>query len=367
MTSQSTTRDTVPAHASPSSGVSSGASVGSVAISAAGFAVGGASGTASGTVPGTAPSAAAPGAGSRDVTAVVATRGHRAEMLERAVRSILGQDHDGAVHLVVVYDRADPVDLSHLVPEGVTHRTVTSVRGERAAGLAGGRNTGILRARTPYVAFCDDDDEWLPSRLRRQVDLAEAFPDAGLVGCGMRVETHGGAYDRVPPPEVTYATLLRSRVQELHPSGFLARTADLREVGMVDEDLPASYGEDYDLMLRLARRGPVRAVTEPLVVVHWDRASYFTERWQGIADGLTYLLRKHPDLTSDPRGTARIAGQVAFAHAALGDRKAAWRWARATLTRDVRQLRAWAALPLSMGLVRADTLVRATNKRGRGL
>lgn len=46
---------------------------------------------------------------------------------------------------------------------------------------AAGRNFGVARLDTPYVAFCDDDTWWTPGALRRGADLLDAEPRLGLV------------------------------------------------------------------------------------------------------------------------------------------------------------------------------------------
>src|SRR3712207_7714698 len=53
--------------------------------------------------------------------------------------------------------------------------------------------------------------------------------------------------------------------------------------------------------LRAARKGYVLSVTEPLVVVNWNRASFFSGKWEGIAAGLSYLLRKFPEFSRSRR------------------------------------------------------------------
>ncbi|MFC4372950.1 glycosyltransferase family 2 protein [Nocardia halotolerans] len=44
-----------------------------------------------------------------------------------------------------------------------------------------GRNLAVERARTPYVAFCDDDTRWQPGALTRAADLLDAYPGLGSV------------------------------------------------------------------------------------------------------------------------------------------------------------------------------------------
>ncbi|MGO4105384.1 glycosyltransferase family 2 protein [Leifsonia sp. YAF41] len=300
------------------------------------------------------------------VSVVIATRG-RPQMLRNAVRAVLGQDYAGAIDVTVVSDRIeiDPLDD---VEVPLLRRRLRTVANTRSPGLAGGRNTGILASDGELVAFCDDDDEWLPSKLARQIELWREHPDAILIATGIRIATSGRLVDRIPPERTEFADLIRSRLTELHPSSFLFRRSDVTgPIGLVDEELPASYGEDYDFLLRASRVGLIRAVPEPLVVVHWNRTSFFDGKWEGIVDGLTYLLNKHPEFTQSAIGSARIEGQIAFAMAALGRRPEAKQWARRTIGHDRSQLRAYAAWAIATGLVPAGPLVSAVNRHGRGL
>lgn len=298
------------------------------------------------------------------VSVVIATHG-RPELLRRAVRSVLAQDGlDGPLEVVLVFDRT-PIDPLGDVDPGP--HTIRSVPNARTPGLAGARNTGILAAAAPIVAFCDDDDEWAPRKLARQLPLLD-HPDVALAATGVAIQSFGGVHHRLPPARTDLDDLLRSRITELHPSSFLIRVAALRgELGLVDEQLPASYGEDYDLLLRAAKLGHIDAVPEPLTIVHWDRTSYFSERWRGVADGLSYLLAKHPEFQSTGSGQARIEGQIAFAYGALGSGGPARSWAGRALRHDPRQPRAYLAMLVGLRLLSADRVVATLNSRGRGM
>jgi hypothetical protein len=112
---------------------------------------------------------------------------------------------------------------------------------------------------------------------------------------------------------------------------------------------------------------PVVAVQEPLVAVHWHQSSFFADRWRTIISALTYLADKHRELQPAPSGLARIYGQIPFAHAALGERRPARRWARRSLSLDPRERRAYLALAVSLGFVPAATVVRLANAAGKGI
>jgi len=297
------------------------------------------------------------------VTAVVPTR-DRPELLRAAIAAILGQQYPGDVEVIVVHDQSE-VDDSIAVAD--PRRSVRVISNTRSPGLAGARNTGILAATGDLVAFCDDDDEWLPGKLAAQV--AALSDDAEFACTGIRVSYDGSTVDRTLSMDaVPLAALLRSRLTELHPSTFLIRRAALVDgIGLVDEEIPGSYGEDYEFLLRAARRAPLVNVTEPYVLVRWHKRSYFAQRWETISTALQWLLGRYPEFAGEPRGEARIAGQIAFAHAALGQRRESVRWVRRTLRRNPREPRAYLALAVAGRAVRADTVLRKLHQRGRGI
>lgn len=322
------------------------------------------------------------------VSVVIATLGERKELLRQGIDSILGQlDAQGRpwpVELLVVIDRraapaeqgahAAPNNVEPLVlptfddvkiPAGSSLRVLPNAR---TRGLAGGRNTGIMAASHSLMGFCDDDDSWLPGKLAAQVALAKAHPNSVGFGGTVVVRTEGKDIEKPTPERIRFAQLLRSRVHELHPSAMLYRRAALvGTIGLVDEQLPHGYGEDYELLLRMAREADIISATEPVIRVLWDRPSYFDRGWLNMAEGLSYILRKFPEFEQDPVGLARIAGQVAYAYAALGERKTALAWARSALRRDPKQLRAWAALVVAARLLPAATLLKLVQRSGHGL
>ena len=236
----------------------------------------------------------------------------------------------------------------------------------RTPGAAGARNTGITASDGALVAFCDDDDAWHAEKLRLQVERLDAA-SAGFVSCGTRVHYADRVVARPAPSSVNLQQLVRKRFPEFVFPTFVLRRDALADIGLLDEQIPGSYGEDYDLLLRAARRGPIVAVEQPLVDVFWHQQSFFAQRWQTITDGLGYLLGKHPELTADPRGKARIEGQTAFAQAALAHRAAACRASLRALRGNPLERRAYLALAVATGVLPAPSIVRLANRRGRGI
>ena len=297
------------------------------------------------------------------VTVVVATR-DRPGLLERAVASILAQDYPGVVECVVVYDHVDVREFD--VPAG-PGRTLRFVANSHRQGLPGGRNSGVDAASGDLLAFCDDDDLWLPAKLSRQVALL-SDPDVGAVSCGIRLK--GPGIDKVRVLErdrVTFAELLADRVMEVHSSTMLVRRSTWDAAGPVDEDIPGGYSEDYEWLLRVAGHTPIAICREPLVVVNWHGGSFYFGRWATIVDAQRYLIDKHPDLARSRSGMARIRGQIAFALASGNRRIEAVRELASVVRLNPREKRVLVTVPVILGLVSGERVLRMAQKRGRGV
>ena len=296
------------------------------------------------------------------VDVVVATR-DRPELLSGALRAIWDQDYPGRITVHVVFDQtpANPA-LERSAP----NRRIVVTENARTPGLAGARNTGILAAEGVLVAFCDDDDRWLPDKLSRQVEQLVA-EGATTAVTGIVVEYADHAVARVPARDDLFLDhLVRHRVMEAHPSTVLVRRASLLEdIGLVDEQIPGSYGEDFDWLIRAARTGPIAVAARPLVRVQWGR-SMFARDWQTIIDAIDYGIAKTPEFRADPQALARLYGRRAFAQAALGG-TAALREVIRTLRVSPREKRAYLAAAVALHLVSAEWLMDLANRRGRGI
>lgn len=296
------------------------------------------------------------------VGVVVPTR-DRPVSLRAALTSILAQEYPGRLTVVVVFDQAVP-DLS--LGDG---DRVAVAANDRCPGLAGARNSGILALDTELVAFCDDDDEWLPGKLMTQVRALLAVPGAEFASCGITVRSGGRTSQRtVGRACVTYAELLRSRMVMVHSSTFLAvRGALLDGIGLVDEEIPGGQNEDWDLALRAARRRPIVNVDQPLVQVSWGTGSYYEQQWQTKVAGLVWMLSRHPDITATRSGAARVYAQIAFGYACMGRRGESCRWAARAMRSNWRERRVPFVAAVASGAVSGERVLRTLHARGHGI
>ncbi|MCC5574225.1 glycosyltransferase family 2 protein [Microtetraspora sp. AC03309] len=300
------------------------------------------------------------------VGVVIPTRGDRPELLAAAVSGVLDQEYGRRLRVVVVVDGGDVTRSAEQVADVVaaTRGSVRVIANRCTPGLPGSRNTGIAELDTDLVAFCDDDDLWLPGKLAAQVAALVEEPGADFASCAIQVEYGSRRVPRLAGADrVTRADLTRSRMVMVHSSTFLFRAAAAYRA---DESAPGGQNEDWDLALRAARRHPIVHVDQPLVRVRWGASGYAT-KWAERIAGLEWMLARHADLETDPRGAARIYGQMAFHHAALGHRRDAGRWAWKAFSTRRGEPRAAMALAVATGLVPARAVLGLLHTRGRGI
>ncbi len=298
------------------------------------------------------------------VSVVIATK-NRPELLRVALDAIIGQEYAGMIDVLIAYDGTDP---DHSLEMETANRIVRVMQNLRTPGLPGGRNTGIERATGDYIAFCDDDDRWLPGKLAAQVEYLERHPSINLCTTGIVIDFEG---EQTPRPSqhgnLTVEMLIHDRLTEAHPSTFVFRRGLTEQIGVVDEVIPGGYSEDYDFLLRAARVSPVGCIIPPYVSVRWGRSSYFTTRWLTIVDAQRYMMAHHPEFAQHRRADARMSGQIAFALAALGRRREAAQTIGHVLRRWPFEKRWPVAAAVTMKVVSAERALEFAHKVGRGI
>lgn len=298
------------------------------------------------------------------VSVVIATR-DRPELLRRAIAAVVEQQYPGDIDVIVVFDQTEPDET--LQTDDRSRRVVVT-RNARTPGLPGGRNTGISATSGQMIAFCDDDDEWLPGKLIAQVQHLHDHPEVSFCTTGIVIDFEGERTDRPSPvAQLTVASLALDRITEAHPSTFLMRRSLVDQIGPVDEQIPGGYSEDYDFLMRAARVAPISCLPTPLVRVRWGRTSYFATRWLTIVDAQRYMLAKHPEFAQNRKAEARIRGQIAFALAALGKRREAWAEIGRVLRRWPLEKRWGVAALVTTRVISAERALEWAHKTGRGI
>lgn len=158
------------------------------------------------------------------------------------------------------------------------------------SGAAGARNEGIKAARGELIAFLDSDDQWLPTKLEKQLRVMNSDENLSLVSCAATLfapdgrnlgDLYGGHAPTVGP-DAWKALLVTNFIAT--PS-VLARRDKLMALGGFDRSL--KIGEDQDMWIRLALVGNIGFEPENLVHVYEQERSLSS--WD-LEEQLTYTL-----------------------------------------------------------------------------
>ena len=123
------------------------------------------------------------------VSAIITTFKREPAMVLRAMDSILAQTYRD-MEIIVIDDSPEDYSARDDVRKVIEKRQADSVDipiryiahpGNRGACVA--RNTGLEAAKGEYVAYLDDDDEWLPEKIEKQMKAIK-HSGAALVYCG---------------------------------------------------------------------------------------------------------------------------------------------------------------------------------------
>ena len=183
---------------------------------------------------------------------VVITSFNRADVLPRAVESVLRQTL--APYEVLVLDNRSDFDVNELLRpyEG----RVRAWRNSENLGVSGSRNAGAAAAQGEFVAYLDDDDEWMPEKLERQ---AARIGSALMSVCG-KLRVPGNQPDTLPEQWIAPEDLKRGNAY-CGGSGFFCRKTLFDKVKF---DPTLSFGEDWDFMIQAAKIAPIYYQAEPL-------------------------------------------------------------------------------------------------------
>ena len=186
----------------------------------------------------------------------------------RALASVLAQDYR-PIEVIVIDDGSR--DATAEVVSLVADPAVRLISLPQSRGAAGARNAGIEATLGDIVAFQDADDEWLPGKLRQQVDFLLSDARFAFVACGASFVSPSGEElgllfgGQIPAagPRAWPGLLGRNTIAT--PTVIAWRKLLLAEEGF-DERL--TVAEDQDMWIRLAMLGHLGYLDAPLVRVH---------------------------------------------------------------------------------------------------
>lgn len=231
------------------------------------------------------------------VSVVIPTYGRIPEIVLRAVESVKNQTYTDW-ELYVVDDNKEDNPYSEPIRELLEEQNDTRIhylRMEKNSGACAARNKGIRESQGEYVAFLDDDDEWYPEKLEKQIAKFDD-PEVGFVYCGFfmfneKKGTGKSSWIRFTKGDV-YKQLLKENFMGGTP-GIIARRESFDECGYFCEDI--SYAEDYEMWIRLARKYKVDCVSEDMVKVHLHEEESLSKNAGKRIEGYKKILEVYYD------------------------------------------------------------------------
>lgn len=236
------------------------------------------------------------------VSVVISTR-NRPDWLRKALDSALSQTYPPME--IIVIDDASEDSHAYAGVDTLLDPKVRYVRNEHPLGPGGARNAGIYLARGELVAFLDDDDEWLPEKLEKQVREFVQDPEVGAVYCHrkLRDTKTGSVYS---PSNTHFASgwILAEQLVVDHTgptSTYVVRRDCLLNVGCFDTLLRGR--EDWDLTIRLSEHCKIGFVNEDLLIMNLHPGSHVSTHFDNQIKAEKAMLQKYSSLRKRLGGT----------------------------------------------------------------
>lgn len=223
------------------------------------------------------------------ISVIITTYKRDVDILCRAIESVLNQTYE-KLEIIVINDYPENKDMIELAMKKYGDK-VKVYHNEKNSGACYSRNVGLSRANGEYVAFLDDDDEWINNKLEKQILAIDE--KAALVYCtGINVYSNGNESDM---PFIQDCT---NNAMEMMLAGNcmggcsfpLIKKKVLDELGGFDIELESS--QDYDLWIRIVDKYSVKYIGEPLVR-YYIMDDSITSSLKRRLQGYYAILRKH--------------------------------------------------------------------------
>lgn len=234
------------------------------------------------------------------LVSVVITTHNRVNLLARAIDSVLNQTYS-SIQCIVVSDAStdDTVKYCSSKPNIIFHQ----ISKENSRGGNHARNIGIGLSSGEYIAFLDDDDEWFPDKVEKQ--MAHFIgSQVGFVYCGRirrYIKCDGTSYDvEQRPKKEVQGDVKKSILYNIATttSCVLVKKELLCQTGLFDENL--NFWQEYELSIRLAQITQFGFVDEPLCIYRVDQQdrNRLTNKYRSWKAAVKYIRKKHENLYS---------------------------------------------------------------------
>jgi len=200
------------------------------------------------------------------VSVIITTYNRPVERVKNAIYSVIRQTYKDW-ELLVINDFPQDKKLSDEIAcmiEEIHDSRIRYIVNDVNRGANYSRNRGVSEAKGEFVAFLDDDDEWLSEKLEKQISQFTK-PEIGIVCCKFYVKRQGSE-DKILPKKIVLDNCFERILvgNFIGPTSMpLIRKKYISQIGGFDEKMKSC--QEYDLWIRLIKISEVRCVEEPLV------------------------------------------------------------------------------------------------------
>ena len=243
---------------------------------------------------------------------------NRAELLPLAVKSVLEQTFQD-FEIIIVDDAS--TDNTEEIVNSLSDKRIKYILHETNKGESWTRNTGLKNGKGEYIAWLDDDDEWLSDKLQRQVAILDhSSKEVGGVYTGqVNIDGTTGRVlsTRLASKRGNLFTELLSGGCYIAPSSLMLRTSCIEKVGWFDKSI--IFGPDTDMWVRIAKEFQFECIEEPLTKyrIHEKRLSTNFDR---LIEGRGKFLEKYDQwYKKHPKSFSKACLETGILHCLNGN------------------------------------------------
>ena len=231
---------------------------------------------------------------SKDKISVVIPTYNRANLLDRALKSVMAQTRT-ADEIIVVDDGS--IDGTAMLIES-TYKNSVEYLCQPNRGVSSARNTGIRKAKGNWIALLDSDDEWKADKLELQLAALQKQPEYDFCHTNEIWIRNGKRVNAMTKHEKSGGYIFENCLPlcVISPSAVIIRKTVFDENGLFDEELPAC--EDYDFWLRYCCEKPVLYLDKPLLTKYGGHEDQLSRKYLGMDYFRLQSLVKLLSLTS---------------------------------------------------------------------
>jgi glycosyltransferase domain-containing protein len=217
------------------------------------------------------------------VSVIIPTH-NRPEFLAQTLRSVIDQRYKN-IEIIVISNGFN--ELNRNVTEEINDFRIRYIEQENSGGPSSPRNHGIRKSRGEYIAFCDDDDIWMPDKIEKQVHVLENNLEYGLCYSKMLRFDHEKEWS-VTHEEGPADLKSLLYINTVPISAVLIKKSLLERCGNFSESKRIGTSEDYEFLLRYAAITKFYFLDEYLIK-YWSGASRTTDNQMSIVKLAVYV------------------------------------------------------------------------------